>query len=759
MGTGPLSGVRVVDACAEIGRSGAKLLAELGADVVRVRPGHPGRSLGPDTDTVGGLTDWWFDANCRRVPLDLGTTAGRAAVVELLRDADVLLESGTADLLDPDDVRAANPAIVHVRATPWGDDGPRAHWRSSDFVAAAAGGILSVTGLPDEPVTIWGRQMDNITGFYAAAVALAGLARVRAGGDGIYADLSQQHAVLTCTEHLFMFWWYRDWFGHLGAPSAVRQASLHWIRGYEVVPCARGACMVSPSAGGVPDLLAWMRSEGFATEIPLEATAAEWLTLIPAVMAEIRRFALTKDATELYERGQALHVPFGEALTVEQAVRSPQLVARGFFRPVDGAPDRVRLPGGLSRFAVTPLPAPTAPVDATVAEVLASWARARAARVGVPVAGPVDGAPQLPLEGLRVLDFTHVLAGPFATRILADLGADVVKLQTDDRCQGAYAPDYPYPAMWNRNKRAVTLDMRHPDAVGVLRSLVEQADVVIDNFSAGVLAEWGAGPAELEAWNPRIISISMTGCGEDGPWKDYVTFAPTVHALCGLTALTGPVGRIDVGAGVALNDHLSGIAGAVVLLAALEARDRTGAGQHLDMSQLEVASHLVGPALLQHLATGDEPVAAGIADSFDATVRNGVHRCADGTWVAWTARTDDEVARAAALVGTIAGAEATAEALQAAGIAASAIQGAAELEDTDPQIAHRDVFLTVPSSMFDGTQRTDRFPARLRDAHGPLERPYVGSPALGEHNFEVYGDLLGWDADRIATAMADGLFG
>jgi crotonobetainyl-CoA:carnitine CoA-transferase CaiB-like acyl-CoA transferase len=759
VGTGPLSGVRVVDACAEIGRSAAKLLAELGADVVRVQPGHPGRSLGADTDAVGGVADWWFDANCRRVPLDLGAPGGRAAVVELLRDADVVLESGVERLLDPVAVRAANPAIVHVRATPWGDDGPRAGWRSSDFVAAAAGGILSVTGLPDEPITIWGRQMDNITGFYAAAVALAGLARVRAGGDGVYADLSQQHAVLSCTEHLFMFWWYRDWFGHLGAPSAVRQASLHWIRAYEVVPCARGACMVSPSAGGVPDLLAWMRSEGFATEIPIEATAAEWLTLIPAVMAEIRRFALTKDATELYERGQALHVPFGEALTVRQAVASPQLVARDFFRAVEGAPDRVRLPGGLSRFAATPLPTPAAPADATVAEVLASWATARPARVGAPVAGKVDGAPRLPLDGLRVLDFTHVLAGPFATRILADLGADVIKLQTEDRCQGAYAPDYPYPAMWNRNKRAVTLDMRHPDAVGVLRRLVEQADIVIDNFSAGVLAEWGAGPAELEAWNPRIISISMTGCGEDGPWKDYVTFAPTVHALCGLTALTGPVGRIDVGPGVALNDHLSGIAGAVVLLAALEARDRTGAGQHLDMSQLEVASHLVGPALLQQLATGEEPVAAGIADPFDATVRNGVHRYGDDTWVAWTTRTAEEADLAASLVDRAGTATVAAESMQAAGIAAAPIQGAAELEGADPQVAHRDVFLTVASSMFDGTQRTDRFPARLTDAAGVIERPYVGSPALGEHNFEVYEELLGWDADRIATAMADGLFG
>ncbi len=764
MSNGPLAGVRVVDACGDLARSAGRLLAELGADVIRLLPGTSGPSLGRDADTGGGVLDWWFDTNCRRIDLDPGVDLASAAGRELLRDltagADLLVESVGPGIVDHAALRRGNPSLVHVAVSPFGATGPRAHWRASDLVAAAAGGMLSVCGLPDEPTTIWGRQMDNLAGFYAATVALAGLHRVRNGGPGLFADLSQQQAVVSCTEHLMMFWWYPEPLAPFGAPVAARQASLHWSRGYEVVPCRRGACMVSPSAGGVPDLLAWMRSEGFALQIPTEMTAIEWFLQLPAIMAELRAFALTKDATELFERGQALHVPFGEALVVPQVTANPQLAARGFFRRIDGAPEQVRLPGPAARFGDTPAPTPVAPRNTTVAEVVEGWSdRPSAPDVGSDVGSePANTSTRRPLEGLRILDFTHVLAGPFATRILGDLGAEVVKIQTEARSQGPHANEYPYFAMWHRNKVGVTLQMKHPEALGVFRTMVEQADVVIDNFSAGVLEEWGAGHEVLASWNPRIISISMTGAGEDGPWREFVTFAPTVHALCGLTALSGPVGRIDVGTGVALNDHVSGIIGATLVLAAVEARARTGRGQHLDVSQLELGASLVAPALMDHLATGRVAEAAANTDPFAELAWNDVVRCADGEWLAVTAVTAEEAARARALLDAAPSAVAAAEALQAAGIAASHVQNARHLTGTDPQLQARAAFVELPSDLF-GTQHTERFPAVLHDDDGDVELRYRPSPAFGEHNFELYERLLGWEADRIAQAMADGLFG
>ena len=118
------------------------------------------------------------------------------------------------------------------------------------------------------------------------------------------------------------------------------------------------------------------------------------------------------------------------------------------------------------------------------------------------------------------MDFTHVLAGPFATRVLADLGAEVIKVQTEVRTQGFNGSDFPYAGMWNRSKSSITLNMADERAVGVLRTLVEQSDVVIENFSAGVLDQWGAGWSELSSWNDQIIYLSMQGAGVDGPWRD-----------------------------------------------------------------------------------------------------------------------------------------------------------------------------------------------------------------------------------------------
>jgi crotonobetainyl-CoA:carnitine CoA-transferase CaiB-like acyl-CoA transferase len=319
--------------------------------------------------------------------------------------------------------------------------------------------------------------------------------------------------------------------------------------------------------------------------------------------------------------------------------------------------------------------------------------------------------------------------------------------------------------MWNRNKRSVPLNMKHPEALAVFRRLVEQADVVVDNFSAGVLAAWGAGPDELRRWNPRLVTMSMTGAGEDGPWRDFVTFAPTVHALCGLTALTGPdAEHLDCGPGIALNDHLSGLAGAVALLAALAARRTHGVGQHIDLSQLEIGTYLVGAALLDALTTGREARAGGCADPFEPLAVNDVWLAADGEWLAVMSADEAPVAAVAGgdLAAWVAGLPAAeaARQLQAGGLAAGVVQDARHLAELDPQLAARGWEIVMDSPLFGGRQHTDRFPAVWYDAAEATEvgLDYRHSPYLGEHSFEVYRELLGWDEARIAEAMGDGLF-
>ncbi len=766
---GALAGVRVLDLTVSTGRYAGKVLAECGADVVRLRQGERGPDL--TTPDEPGLLDWWHDNRCRIAPLNLDDSADVGLFRQLVECADVLIEAEAPGAmatrgLGPSALAELNPQLVHVSVTPQGSDGPRSGWQSSDLVAQALGGYLSVTGDADHPVQLWGRQAATVSGLYTAISALAGLQRARHTGRGSWVDLSQHEALVACSEHLLMYWWFADALAPLGAPVASRQRSLHWIRAFEVVPCKRGACMVSPAAGGLLGLIAWLKGRGYATEVPDDPDAETLLTLVEPLMQALRDCALEMDATELCEAGQSLHVPFGESYSIAQVAACAQHEHRRFFSPVEGH-DKIRIPGPLAHFERSPAPAATPPETTSPDAVLQAWTSQTAAAVSTTSA---DTASSLSLAGLRVLDFTHVLAGPFATRTMADLGADVIRVQTEARNAGSAANEFPYNVLWARTKRSIQLEMKHPEALKVLRQLVEQADVVVDNFSAGVMSSWGAGPEQLAEWNPRVVSMSMSGCGEEGPWQDYVTYAPTVHALCGFTALTGPAGESDCGPGIAYNDHISGLAGAIALLSALHHRDQVGVGQHIEMSQLEVGTYLVGPALVDYFATGREAKAAGNVDPFTEMIVNDVFRSADDEWVAITIADGEAWNRATALgiadrsskseaIAAWASQRTAVEAqheLQAAGVASGKVQTARDWNEADPQLAHRDWLVTMPSEMV-GTQTTERHPARWYSDGLELTLPYEAAPYLGQHNFEVLEELLGWDAGRVAEAIGDEL--
>ena len=161
-------------------------------------------------------------------------------------------------------------------------------------------------------------------------------------------------------------------------------------------------------------------------------------------------------------------------------------------------------------------------------------------------------------------------------RFFGDLGADVVKLQTLERATTVNDPNHPYFYAWNRSKRVVTLNMKDERAADVVRTLVEESDVMIENFSAGVLDRWGLSYEQVRVWNPGLVYVTMSGCGHYGPWSSLVTYAPTIHALSGLTYLSNPPGRGDLGPGFSLNDLAAGLSAAFAVLAALTSRDNTG---------------------------------------------------------------------------------------------------------------------------------------------------------------------------------------
>jgi benzylsuccinate CoA-transferase BbsF subunit len=391
-----------------------------------------------------------------------------------------------------------------------------------------------------------------------------------------------------------------------------------------------------------------------------------------------------------------------------------------------------------------------------------------------------------PLDGLRVLDFTHVLAGPFATRIMGDLGADVVKIGSMSR--PGNVPGNAYYTMWNRSKRSLALDMGTEEARAVCRTLCERADIVIENFSVGVLARWGVGYEEVSAHSPGVIYISMSGVGTGGPWADFVTYAPTIHALVGLTYLTGVPGHDPIGIGVSFNDHLAGLHATVAALSALEARRASGRGQLIDLSQFEVGGNLAGLALLDYFANGRVGEPTANRRPFDAVAPHNCYACAgDDRWVAIVATSDEQWRALRSVMGEPAwaadgrfdtaegrvaniddldagisswtaerAAEDVQSVCQAAGVSAGVVQDGADLVERDPQLRHLGFIAETDDAGPDGEPvPIDALP--LHFSRTPVAR-YGAHRALGADNADVLSEWADMSADEIAAGEASGAF-
>ena len=400
-----------------------------------------------------------------------------------------------------------------------------------------------------------------------------------------------------------------------------------------------------------------------------------------------------------------------------------------------------------------------------------------------------------PLAGIRIADFTHVLAGPFGTRILGELGADVVKISTAERAIGLAADGVdPYYIQWNRSKRSIFLNMAAEEGREIGRAICARADVVIDNFSPGVLDRWGLSDEVLHYANPSLILVSMSGMGVGGPWSDYVTFAPTIHALSGLTSLTSVPGRDDIGIGFSYNDHAAGMHAAVAVLAALEARRRDGAGQRIEVAQFETGVNFLGPALLDLLVNGRAAQATGNRLPYDLAAPHNCYPCRplDGAvpgeeerWVAIAVMTDpqwpalrdlmddpawardpayDSAAGRVAAIETVdreiaawtatQDAESLMERCQAAGVAAGIVQTGVDLTRRDPQL-QASAYFTVAEGEHPalGTQHIDRVP--LRFSATPIER-YSRTRMPGEDTEEVLGEWLGMTPDEVRSGEQSG---
>ncbi len=397
-----------------------------------------------------------------------------------------------------------------------------------------------------------------------------------------------------------------------------------------------------------------------------------------------------------------------------------------------------------------------------------------------------------PLDGVRILDFTHVLAGPFCTRLMADMGADVVKVNSRTRVQ-INAPAGPYFTLWNRNKRTVALDMSREEARKIAYELASKADVVIDNFSMGVLDRWGIGYDEISQHNHKVVYVQMSGMGGDGPWSNFVTYAPTIHALAGFTYTTGVPGRQDIGLGFSYNDHQAGLHAAVAILSALESRRRTGKGQKIDISQFEVAVNLLGPTLMDWFANGIEAQPCANDMPHDRIAPHGCYRCAAPDtgevlaerWIAIACMNDDQWRSLQGVLGSPSwamdadfqsgegryqrrrfidaklaewtasqnSAELMTE-LQNAGVPAGVVQDGVDLMERDPQLQARE-FIQEIEEPHPSMKRTyaDKLPIEFERTPCDV---YKRARTLGEDNVAILSDWLGIEEEAVRKGEEEG---
>ena len=791
-----LGALRILDLTDERAIYGAKLLADLGADIVRPEPpdGDPLRRRGPRLEDAQEDHSLWyafFGTNRRFVRLDLETVDGQARLAQLVAAADVVLACDGAFGVEAaalGDALEARPELVVIDTSSFGTGGPWRDYLAPDLVAGALGGAVATTGDVDTPpLKTFGELNFVLSGLYTAIAALAAVRRVRETGAGQRGHVPVHECIASCLEHVFMWYWYHDRLPNAAGPALERRGSLHWSNAYVVMPAKGGTIMVTPTPS-FDNQLVWLIEQGAQGDLldPKYQEPEHRREFIRRMMTVLREWVAERDVEELFFEAQAHHAPYGWVLSVDKVAENPQLEARDWWTSYSVGGSDMRGPGAPYRFSDTPWRARHDSGDGPLWGAIPSDAAAHETSQAV-----ANNEHQQPLAGVRILDFTHVLAGPFATRILADLGADVVKVNSTART-GPNGPDGAYYIMWNRNKRALALDMSKAESRTICKRLCETADIVIDNFSVGVLDRWGVGYDSVSAANAKVIYVQMSGMGDGGPWSDFVTYAPTIHALAGLTYLTGVPGRQDMGIGFSYNDHCAGLHGAFAILAGLEGRRQTGRGQRIDLSQFEVGVNLAGPTLLDYFANGRAAEPAGNRLPYDLAAPHNCYPCAgavsdavaDERWVAIACLTEDQWQSLRSVMGnpawtgdaalaTVEGrlaandlyaniaawtrtltATAVMQRCQRAGVPAGVVQTGADMGDHDPQL-RRSGFLREfeEAHPVAGKTYVDRLPIRFSAT--PCDE-YRRARRIGEDNASVLADWLGLSEADVRRGEEDG---
>jgi len=789
-----LEGLRVIELAEEKGIYCGKLLADLGADVVKVEISSSAR----DPFSL------YANSAKRSVALDLDAADGKATLAMLVATADLVIDSDASGRLDAldlgfDSLRHMRPALVWTSITGFGLDGPMAGCASTDLSIAALGGAMHVTGAAeDPPVTLAGNQAWVVASTCAAAASLIALREATASGRGQRVDVSALEAMAAVT-HICGAAKFREdgivpkRFGS-GLFASVPSGAYRAGDGKHVY------LMVNrPAHWRV--LAAWVNEITGNAEIldPMfegpSSARQPYRDLLDLLIGEMTvRFS----AEQLYREGQRRHLAITPVSSALDVIADEHLAHREFFVAIEQATgETVRQPGAPYKLSRTPVSiSGGAPLPgAHTAEVLGELDVAGKAE-SIAIHGGDDAAPRSPaLDGLRVLELTAGMAGPWIGRFMAYCGADVIKVESrthPDVSRTYVSPRAPEKGIqetaspwftdWNAGKRFLGLDLTKPRAREVCTALVAKCDVVIANFAAGALGKLGLDYAALAAVKPDLVMLSSTGFGATGPNRGYVTWGPNIEALSGLATLSGFPQRECTITQYAYPDAASALHGLVAVMAALAHRDRTGEGQSIDLSQYEVSVASAGHLFVAPLADDTEPSRMG--NELPEHAPYGCYRCAgEDRWCVIAVRSDEEWRRLCDAIGRspLAGNARFATAalrvkqrkevdrelgawtatrdpydvmrlLQDAGVAAGVVQNVQDQLERDPQLAARGFFEEIPHHD-GGSVVANGIPLRLTETPGRTRD--TGRP-IGADNAAVLCEVLGFSTAEIRELLAAG---
>jgi len=642
-----LDGLRVLDLADEKGELCGRLMSDFGADVIRVEPPGGARSrrlppLAPD-----GETSLYFalrNAGKRGLSLDLETAAGRDRLADLAAEADILIESaqpGTlASLgLAPQTLLQRNPSLVVVSISDFGQVGPYRDFRGTDMIGFAMGSMMHRGGRVEKPPLVApGALAYDAAGVTAAWATMVAFWKRLRTGTGQHVDVSVMESVANLSD------WSLPGFSTSGMVGQRSGAGI-----YTLYRCADGFVrMIVLPKHHWHALLDWMgRPEELAD--PELDVFLNRLIQQQKIESVVERFFAGQRKVEVAREAQRRGIPTTPLLEPSEVMSNEHVLARGTFAKLDvGGGLAALMPSGFftqDSQRVGPRSGPPAAGEEQDRFVPREASRrALLEPASGPRSAPADG---YPFRGLRVLDFGVGAVGVEIGRLLAEFGADVIKMET------ARATDFIRTIMnsymnasfasSSRSKRGFGVDCKSARGRELVYELVRGADVLIENNGPGVMERLGLGPEQLRALNPRIVSFSSQMVGSSGPWKDWIGYGPSTHPVSGLQWLwnfpedaASPAGSTNV-----YPDHFCGRLGAFGVLAGLVARERSGRGVHLDAAQFESAIGLLGDLLARESLAPQSVRPLGNASERGAPW--GAYRCAgEDEWVAINVRNDAE---------------------------------------------------------------------------------------------------------------------